>query len=174
MFGSHLPASFYDPSNKACARQRHEACDTALQDLIDFMNNNDDKEDGGVKLDIYDATNSTRERRQFILKRLSGIGTKKIFIESVCTDATLLEENIHTVKVRTPDYKSMNSEDAFNDFNQRRANYASVYESLQDDEGSYLQVFNSKKFVVHNMRGYLLLKVMHFVMNLHTLPRRFI
>jgi len=34
-------------------------------------------------------------------------------------------------------------------------------------------VYNSKKFVIHNIRGYLPLKVVHFIMNLHTLPRTF-
>jgi len=173
MFGSHLPASFYDPNNKECADQRHKACDAALQDLIDFMNESDEKDDGyGVRLGIYDATNSTKDRRKFILDRLNqNVATKKIFIESVCDDTTLLEENIRSVKIRTPDYKDMEHEKAVADFKQRRANYAKVYESMQDDEGSYLQIFNSKKFVVHNMRGYLAMKVVHFVMNLHTLPR---
>ncbi len=161
MFGSHLPASFYDPNNKECADQRHKACDAALQDLIDFMNESDEKDDGyGVRLGIYDATNSTKDRRKFILDRLNqNVATKKIFIESVCDDTTLLEENIRSVKIRTPDYKDMEHEKAVADFKQRRANYAKVYESMQDDEGSYLQIFNSKKFVVHNMRGYLAMKV---------------
>ena len=75
-----------------------------------------------LKLDIYDATNSMKELQQFIQDKISGIGSKMIFIESISTDSTLLEETIRTVKICTPDYKSMDSQIAISDFHQRRAN----------------------------------------------------
>jgi broad specificity phosphatase PhoE len=34
-------------------------------------------------------------------------------------------------------------------------------------------IHDCKKFVIHSIRGYLPLKIVHFVMNLHTLPRYF-
>lgn len=49
----------------------------------------------------------------------------------------------------------------------------SVYEPVDASDGPYIKVINSKKFIVNNIRGYLPLKVVHFVMNLHTLPRTF-
>jgi phosphohistidine phosphatase SixA len=65
-------------------------------------------------------------------------------------------------------------EEAYRDFVERREQYASVYQTLEDSDGcSYLKIFDCKKFVVHNIRGYLPLKVVHFCMNLHTLPRTF-
>jgi broad specificity phosphatase PhoE len=59
------------------------------------------------------------------------------------------------------------------DFKRRRENYMQVYEPLSEKDGPHIKIINSKRFIVHNIRGYLPLKVVHFVMNLHTLPRTF-
>ena len=49
----------------------------------------------------------------------------------------------------------------------------SVYEPVDETDGPHLKIINSRQFIVTNIRGYLPLKVVHFVMNLHTLPRTF-
>lgn len=67
----------------------------------------------------------------------------------------------------------MDPEQAFSDFHARRQNYKRVYEPVTDKDGPFVKVINSKQFIVNNIRGYLPLKVVHFVMNLHTLPRTF-
>jgi hypothetical protein len=66
------------------------ACNAALADMIDYL-----KQDG-VRVAVFDATNSTRERRSHILETLqqSGIGAKQMFVESICDSTELLEENI--------------------------------------------------------------------------------
>jgi hypothetical protein len=71
----------------------------------------------------------------------------------------LLEENIRKVKLGTPDYKDMDPEVAVLDFKERRANYMTVYEQVDDRDGPYVKIINSKQFVVNNIRGYLPLKV---------------
>jgi broad specificity phosphatase PhoE len=68
----------------------------------------------------------------------------------------------------------MEEKDAVDDFLARRANYAKHYEPVDEDDGvPYCKIVNSHKYIVHNIRGYLSLKIVHFVMNLHTLPRTF-
>ena len=67
----------------------------------------------------------------------------------------------------------MDPEQAVNDFKARRQNYMSVYEPLTDEDGPHVKIINCRQFNVCNIRGYLRLKVVHFVMNLHTLPRTF-
>jgi predicted kinase len=78
--GANMPAEFYDPNNAENAAQRHMACDAALADLVEYV-----KKDG-VRVAAFDATNSTKDRRQHILKVLkdAGLGAKKMFVESVC------------------------------------------------------------------------------------------
>jgi broad specificity phosphatase PhoE len=67
----------------------------------------------------------------------------------------------------------MDPDQAMQDFLERRKNYMSVYEPVDDSDGPHLKIINSKQFIVNSIRGYLPLKVVHFVMNLHTLPRTF-
>eukprot|EP00551_Chaetoceros_affinis_P000438 CAMPEP_0203640042 /NCGR_PEP_ID=MMETSP0088-20131115/5633_1 /ASSEMBLY_ACC=CAM_ASM_001087 /TAXON_ID=426623 /ORGANISM="Chaetoceros affinis, Strain CCMP159" /LENGTH=513 /DNA_ID=CAMNT_0050495103 /DNA_START=156 /DNA_END=1697 /DNA_ORIENTATION=- len=169
MVGVKLPASYYDHSNLEALAERKKACDKALGDLIEYMAQD------GVRLGIYDATNSTPEARAEVLKRLkdSNLGVKKMFIEVICDDDNALAENIHAVKSCTPDYKDVDPEEAVKDFMERRKNYMDIYKEVEDDEGSYVKVLNYRKFVIHNIRGYLPSKVVHFTMNLHTMPRTF-
>lgn len=167
--GPNLPASFYDPENSDAMKSRDKACDAALDDLVEYV-----KKDG-VRVAVYDATNSRTENRTKILKRLAdeNIGVKKMFLEYVVDDERLLEENIRTVKLGTPEYKEMDPDLALKDFIERRNNYSKCYTSVQEEEGSYIRVVNFKKFEVFNVRGYLPLKIVHFIMNLHTMPRTF-
>lgn len=169
MFGAQLPASFYDANNAEGLKSRNKICDTAITDMIEFM------KDDGVRLAVYDATNSLKENREKILKRLkdANIGCKKIFLEVVVDDQKLLEENIRNVKLSTPDYKGVDPDKALKDFLERRDHYAQNYVPIDDSEGSYIRVKNFKKFEIQNVRGYLPLKIVHFIMNLHTLPRTF-
>ena len=81
--------------------------------------------------------------------------------------------NVHKVKLSTPDYKDMEEKKAVADFMARRANYEKYYQPVDEEDGPFCKIVNSHRYVVHNIRGYLSLKVVHFVMNLHTLPRTF-
>jgi len=167
--GPKLTASFYDPRNKEAVKKRTSACNAALEDLVEFM-----KKDG-VRLAVLDSTNSTIDRRKLISEHLdeADTGFKKMFVETICDDELILEEHIQSQKLCAPDYQGMDPEEVIKDFKSRRNNYKTVYRSLEDSEGSYMKIFNNKKFVIHNVRGYLPLKVVHFIMNLHTLPRTF-
>lgn len=169
MLGVKLPASFYDHSNVEAVAERKKACDKALADLVDYM-----KQDG-VRLGVYDASNVDPMARAKVMKRLNDekLGVKKIFIEVICDDESQLKENFHSVKTSLPDYKGDDPEEALKDFAERRKNYMDVYKQVEDSEGSYFKILNYHKFVMNNIRGYLPLKVVHFAMNLHTMPRTF-
>lgn len=167
--GAQQPANFYDPDNAEGVAQRAVACNAALADLIDYMS------EDGVRVAALDATNSTKERRKHItsvLKKEKN-NIKTIFVESICDDEAILISNIHKVKLSTPDYKDMEEDKAVSDFLARRANYEKYYQTVDEDDGPFCKIVNSHRYVVHNIRGYLSLKIVHFVMNLHTLPRTF-
>lgn len=138
-----MPASFYDPQNEAGNASRQKACDAALADLVDYMKHD------GVRVAAFDATNSTRARRQHIVSVLkgSGLGAKIMSVESICDQEKLLEENIRKVKLSTPDYRDMSPNDAVADFKRRRENYMQVYETLDEQEGPHVKIVNSKRFI---------------------------
>lgn len=167
--GAQQPADFYEPSNPQGMAARTMACEAALADLKEYISQE------GVRVAAFDATNSTFSRRQHIFQKLkkANIGCKIMFVESICDQEAILEENIRKVKLSTPDYKGMDPEQAVADFHARRENYKKVYEPVTEKDGPFVKLINSKQFIVNAIRGYLPLKVVHFVMNLHTLPRTF-
>lgn len=84
-----------------------------------------------------------------------------------------MEENIRKVKLSTPDYRDMDPTAAMDDFKRRRGFYIDHYEPVDESDGPHIKIINSRQFIVTNIRGYLPLKVVHFVMNLHTMLRTF-
>mgnify|MGYP006216570923 CR=1 FL=1 len=63
--------------------------DAALSDMMDYLRQD------GVRVAAFDATNSTFERRSHVLHKLTEakIGCKRMFLESICDNDDLLEEN---------------------------------------------------------------------------------
>jgi hypothetical protein len=149
-----------------------------LDDLIEWLHNE------GGNIGIHDATNTTRERREEVLQRLRREpGLHYIFVESVCTDQSILEANIR-MKLFSPDYvyvgvglmrhkrvvdqrRSMCSgkdpEEALKDFRNRLMSYEKVYEALdveKDDALPFIKVWGHHLFAVylfsHHLAGLLL------------------
>lgn len=64
----------------------------ALEDVCQWL------ETGG-EVAVFDATNSTTERRQVIYDMVVGkMGFKLFFVESVCDDPKIIEQNIMEVR----------------------------------------------------------------------------
>lgn len=64
---------------------------------------------------IYDATNTTKERRDWILKELSDLIPSRsqiVFVESVVNDESLVDHNVREVKISMPDYSGMKEDEA--------------------------------------------------------------
>lgn len=76
-------AHFFDPNNKKAAQIREEVAMATLDDLLDFIL------DQGGSVGIFDATNSTLERRSRIMERIrdrAGSELGVLFLESLCID----------------------------------------------------------------------------------------
>lgn len=69
----------------------------ALDDMLNWLRQ-------GGKVAIYDATNSSKERRKLILDRCTGERVQVVFIESLCYDQSIIEKNIRDTKVSNPEY----------------------------------------------------------------------
>lgn len=141
----------------------------ALYDLCDWL-------DSGGEVGVFDATNTTRERRQKILE-LCGVERcyKTFFIESVCDDPTIIESNVKEVKISSPDYKLMDKEKAVEDFQKRINHYEVFYEPLDEEHDrslSFIKIFNQgEKFVVNRVKGHVQSRAVYYLMNIHVLPR---
>lgn len=76
-------ASFFDPNNTRAAQIREEVAMATLDDLLDYIL------DQGGSVGIFDATNSTLERRKSIMRRVrerAGPELGVLFLESLCID----------------------------------------------------------------------------------------
>jgi broad specificity phosphatase PhoE len=163
--GSHQHHSFFDPRNDAGQTARRDVALAALDDMLAFLR-------GGGDIAFYDATNNTRERRALVQARLLGEGHEVVFVESICNDPLLVEQNIRATKARSPDYEGVPEEEAVRDFRMRIAHYESAYEEVDEPEGSFIKIIDvGRKVVLHRIEGYLLARVVHFLLNLHVQPR---
>jgi len=163
--GSHQRHSFFDPRNEPGHSARLEVALAALDDMIAFLR------DGG-DIAIYDATNNTRERRALVRARCAAAGLEVVFVESICNDPAIIEANIRATKARSPDYEGVPEEEAVRDFRLRIGHYESGYEEVGEDEGRFVKIIDvGRKMVLHRIEGYLLARVVHYLLNLHVQPR---
>jgi broad specificity phosphatase PhoE/predicted kinase len=163
--GSHQHHSFFDPRNETGHNARRDVALAALDDMLAFLR------DGG-DIAIYDATNNTRERRALVRARCAAAGLQVVFVESICNDPAIIGANIRATKARSPDYEGVPEEEAVRDFRMRIAHYESAYEEVGEDEGRFVKIIDvGRKMVLHRIEGYLLARVVHYLLNLHVQPR---
>ncbi len=163
--GSHQRHSFFDPRNEAANTARREVALAALDDMLHFLRS-------GGDVAIYDATNNTRERRDLVRARCAAEGLDLVFIESICNEPALVEANIRANKARSPDYRGVPEDEAVRDFRMRIRHYESGYQEVSEAEGPFIKIVDvGRKMVLHRIEGYLLARVVHFLLNLHVQPR---
>lgn len=164
-FGAKVPASFFDPNNPDGLGSRRKAALFALDDLLDWVR-------GGGQIGIYDATNSTVERRRLVVEHCERAGLDVLFIETLCDNTDIIESNIRETKVSAPDYAGVDPAQAVADFRARIAHYERAYESIESEHFSFVKVHDvGRRVVAQNVSGYIQGRITQFVMNLHIVPR---
>ena len=145
-----------------------------MKDMIDFL-----FQESGIKglarknvasgrIGIFDATNSTRERRKWISDQLDGLPVKLIFVESYCDDKLTVKNNIWMSKVNNQDYKKVAEESAYRDFKRRIEQYEKVYATLEESELTWVKLINSgQRVVINNIHGFLPGRIVQFLTNIH-------
>lgn len=166
-------AQFFDPENAKASQLREQLAMATLDDLLDYIL------DQGGSVGIFDATNSTLERRKKIMEKVrerAGPELGVLFLESLCIDESLLESNMR-LKLSGPDYKDQDPIIALADFKQRVELYAKKYVSLGDYEEHnnmpYVQMIDvGRKIVSHQIRGFLSAQTVYYLLNFNLAPRQ--
>jgi len=171
-------ANFFDFKNSHAAAIRQAAADAAMKDMLcwldaehetqadeitslglqsNFLNKGTIR---GDRIAIFDATNSSVERRNWVLEECTspakrpGKATGVIFVESICDDQELLDENFRFKVQNSPDYEGIALKDAIADLRSRVEKYEEMYETIDDDNQSYIKIFNlSSKLLVNHIYG---------------------
>lgn len=165
--GANQTADFFRADNPEGMEARNEVAALAMDDMISWM------QEGG-QVGIFDATNSTRKRRNMLMKMAEG-NCKIIFLETLCNDERIIERNIRLKIQQSPDYaEEPDFEAGLRDFKTRLANYEKVYEPVE--EGSYIKMIDmvsgqGGQIQVNNISGYLPGRIVFFLVNTHLTPR---
>jgi broad specificity phosphatase PhoE/predicted kinase len=164
-FGAKVPASFFDPSNADGLSSRKKAAHFSMDQMLQWFKN-------GGQIGIYDATNSTRSRRQWVMEQCGRAGVDVMFVETLCNDPDIIAANIKETKLLAPDYQGVDEEQAVTDFRARIAHYEAAYEPIDSDMASFVKLIDvGKRVEIQNVQGYIQGRITQFVMNLHITPR---
>lgn len=169
-------ASFFSPQNTVSREIREKWAMDTLDELLDYVLN----KTGSVG--IFDATNTTRYRRRGIVERINQVSQgqlKILFLESICDDPKLIEQNIR-LKLSGPDYKNMDRDAALKDFTERLRNYEQAYETIDEykerkvfkKDIQYVKMINTgRKIITYNIQGFLASQTIYFLLNFNLSDR---
>jgi broad specificity phosphatase PhoE len=163
--GAGATHEFFDPDNADAQRQREALGLTTLEEMLAWLRT-------GGRVALYDATNSTRERRARVRAACAAAGVEVLHIEISATDPAIIDHNIREVKLDSPDYVGMPTEAAVRDFRRRIAHYERVYEPVGEDEGAFIRIVDrGRQVLLSNVDGYLVGRIVFFLSNLQVTRR---
>ena len=116
----------------------------------------------GGEVAVFDATNSTLTRRNWLLEQLAQYGIQCAFVESICEDDAIIDTNIEQSKLTSPDVGKV-KEDALTDFKAKIAHYVSTYEPLQDGLPPWIKIIDGVERSFSIGFPVILIKVAHLV-----------
>uniref|UniRef100_A0A452VN80 6-phosphofructo-2-kinase/fructose-2,6-bisphosphatase 2 n=1 Tax=Ursus maritimus TaxID=29073 RepID=A0A452VN80_URSMA len=148
---SYKSYDFFRHDNEEAMKIRKQCALVALEDVKVYLT----EESGQIA--VFDATNTTRERRDMILNFAK-------------------ENSFKEVKVSSPDYPERNRENVMEDFLKRIECYKVTYRPLDPDnydkDLSFIKVINvGQRFLVNRVQDYIQSKIVYYLMNIHVQPR---
>ncbi|KAF9551217.1 hypothetical protein EC957_010103 [Mortierella hygrophila] len=166
IIGVEVTNDFFSPMNKETADLRLKIANACLDDMIRWFA-------AGGQCGILDGSNTTEERRRELVERFKSVNVHYMFIESICDNPTIIDSNIRSVKVSSPDYVGWKDVDAVQDFKRRIENHMPFYVTIEDKTLSWVKLINvGEKIIVNNVHGFLQSKIVYYLMNLHISPRK--
>lgn len=160
---------FFRQDNAEAMAIRTQCAVEALEDVCKWLEN-------GGEVAVFDATNSTLDRRKMIHEFVvDKMGYKLFFVESVCDDPKIIEQNIMEVKISSPDYKDIDKDAVLTDFLKRIEHYQERYEPLDEVSEhflSFMKIYNTgEKVLVYKHEGHIQSRIVYYLMNIHITPR---
>lgn len=162
-------SKFFDPNDEHSKMLREKWAMDTLDQLLDYLLK------GPGSVGIFDATNSTRERRKKILQKIHEKNKfiKVLYLESICSDKETVEKNIR-LKLLGPDYKGKDPDSSLIDFKERLSNYMKSYQTIEDDENvPYIKMIDiGKKIVSYDIQGFLASQTVYYLLNFNLAERQ--
>ncbi|XP_069621413.1 6-phosphofructo-2-kinase/fructose-2,6-bisphosphatase 3 isoform X1 [Ranitomeya imitator] len=161
---------FFRADNQEAMKVRRQCALAALTDVKSYLTTE------GGQIAVFDATNTTRERRSMIVDFAKENDFKVFFIESICDDPSVVASNVMEVKLSSPDYKGCSSKQALDDFMKRINCYKNMYEPLDPDShdrdlSMIIVIDVGRRFLVNKVTDHIQSKIVYYLMNIHVQPR---
>ncbi|KAL0064429.1 hypothetical protein AAF712_008593 [Marasmius tenuissimus] len=160
--GQKLPADYFTLGEKSpeTMKLRKQVSDGCEQMIWEFF------ETGQVV--IYDANNGTRAARHRLAEKFDKKGIHVIMLESMCDNKEIIEANIRSVKISSPDYRGWDQQKAVQDYYKRIEDHEKYYEPVEENTWPSIRIVNvGEKIMVYKVFGYLQSRIVFFLMNIH-------
>lgn len=158
-------SEFFNSTNSVAVSKRDVIALSTLDDAVHWLLN----ENGTIA--IFDATNTTQARRSLIQQHLNSKScpVNLIFIESICNNEKILNNNFLQKVRNSPDFKGMEETKAVEDLKARIVAYEKVYEPVEDVENfPYIKVIDlANKVICFRIFGSIPSKCVQLLMSCH-------
>lgn len=137
------------------------------EDIYDFLNH----ENGQIA--IYDAVNPLSAGRRSLAKEFAKHHVKCLFIESNCDDQRIIEENVRSVKIWSPDYQGWTEDAAVKHYLNRISAKIPHFETMEELDLDWIKMINAgERLILNNTSfGYLSHRIVFYLLNLHIKSR---
>ena len=168
-------ASFFDSSKAYASMVREKVSMNAFDEALSWLIESEGQ------IAIFDASNVTIKRRaaqqQAVREKLEKAGLPAdtmglVFVETIVTDPMVIQQGMDWKIAHSADFRGMRAEDAMRDLQDRIIHYEKIYETLREEEGAYIKMFNLKaKAHACNIYGRMAKSVLPYLLSIHSLVR---
>lgn len=167
--GKDVPDDYFHANaSPSSVLLRNKILKKCREDIYHFL----EHENGQVA--IYDAVNPLSAGRKSLAKEFTRHGIQALYIESQCTDERIIEENVRSVKISSPDYAGWDAMDAVRDYLRRINARIPLFETMEEPDLHWIKMINAgDRVVVNNCAfGYLSQRIVFYLLNLHIKSRQ--
>ncbi|CAM9280496.1 unnamed protein product [Ectocarpus fasciculatus] len=158
-------SSFFCSKNSEAVSKRDDIAMNTLAAAVHWL-----VEENGT-IAIFDATNTTRARRRMIQDYLRSVNApaRLVFIESICNDERVLQNNFLQKVRNSPDFEGMDEAVALDDLKSRIKAYEAVYETVSDEENvPYIKLIDlASKVVCYLIWGTIPMRCVQLLISCH-------
>jgi 6-phosphofructo-2-kinase/Histidine phosphatase superfamily (branch 1) len=158
---------FFVNASASSVLLRQKILKKCREDIYQFLNH----ENGQVA--IYDAVNPLIAGRRSLAKEFAKHQIKTLFIESSCDDQRIIEENVRSVKISSPDYVGWTEADAVKHYLNRMSAKIPHFETMEEQDLDWIKMINAgeRLIVNNNSFSYISHRIVFYLMNLHIKAR---
>ena len=158
---------FFVNASASSVLLRQKILKKCREDIYHFLNH----ENGQVA--IYDAVNPLSAGRKSLAKEFAKHDIRCLFIESSCDDQKIIEENVRSVKISSPDYIGWSEQDAVKHYLNRVSAKIPHFETMEETDLDWIKMINAGERIIvnNNSFSYISHRIVFYLLNLHIKSR---